>query len=341
MRELLNSSNGLEQKNEPDLVVHSEHGQYAVNRLIAATKAVRYYLCQDQNQDWRILSIAATAADNPMVETIAEILRDLAAQSAAFESEYHKQNLSRVSYIGFRRDLLYQMRREAASGSRSTDLNRDPTPEELEAIERAKEKILDLRLHYDWLIPMLSESFVCEPQGRRQVNILSFAGIEAGEFMPLAQILQKNQRVDLKTSVWIVGRMLKLLDFTIDAEVGTSFALDKFLLGPREHHLVMLDWTNARKVFGDDREGVNLNILRIGECGLKLIGATYDKTGWQYDYPYVENEVEYIDFLHQMATLSEPFYRSYQDIRRTHRRFYGVVDKVWGRAYHPFTTFPK
>lgn len=343
MRKLLDSSNGLRpEEAQPTIPIQGRLGRYEVIRPIAATQSVRYHLCRNQNGEWRILSIAVTVADNPTVSWIAETLSDLGNKSALLEQEYHKSNLNRVSYFGFVDDLLYAMRRDAvAQGRLAVDRDQPATAEELEAIDRQREEILNCRLHYDWLMPVLIESFVCESQGRRQVNILSFAGIDAGEFMPLSQIPEKGQRVDLKTSAWIIGRMLKLLGFVIQAQISVSFKTEKFLIGPKEHHLVLLDWTNAREVFGDNREGVNLNILRIGECGLNLIGANFDKTGWQYNYPIEENEREYIAFLHRMATLSQNFYRSRRDALDVHRMFYNVVEQVWGKAYHPFTTFPR
>lgn len=343
MKKLLDSINQPQQTEaKPTVFVEGKLDRYEVIRQIATNQSTHYHLCRNQSGEWRILSIATTVADNPSIDWTAAALKDLAEKSSMLEQDYHKTNLARVGYMGFMNELLYVMRRDAAArGEATPSPDQPPTAEELEAIDRQREQIMNRRLHYDWLFPMLIESFICEAQGRRQVNILSFAGIDAGEFMPLSQILEKKQRVDLKTSAWIIGRMLKLLGFVIQAEISVSFATEKFLIGPKEHHLVLLDWTNAQDIFGDNREGVNLNILRIGECGLNLIGATFDKTGWQYGYQHEETECDYIDFLYQMATLGQTFYRSRQDALRVHRMFYGVVDQVWGKAYHPFTTFPR
>lgn len=343
---MLDSSNQLEQsapapaKPTKTLVIQSELDQYTVNpQPIASTAVSRYYLCQNQDQEWRILNIAATVADNPTIDYIADILRILANESAKQEKSYHDTNVARVSYFGFRNELLRIMRRQNSSTEFSDS---PPTAEELEAINREIEATLNRRLHFDLLFPSLVENFTSsEGQGRRQINILSFTDMDAREFMPLTQIMAKNQRVDLKTSAWIIGRMLKLLGFVIMSRVSASFTPEKFLLGPEKHHLMLLDWVNAHTVFGSSVEDVNLNILRIGQCGLDLIGATYDQKNWEYAYPLEENEYEYIDFLHRMATLSGNFYRSYDDALVPHRLFYSVVDRAWGKAYHPFTTFPK
>ncbi len=329
-------------ENSKQIVISGERADYQIVRRIAETATVRYYLCHTSEDVWYILSVAATVADNPAMERAAEILQLLEKESNAQETKYQERNAYDAMSGIFRHNVISEMRK--MQGETRSPHEMKPTPEELQEFDQRRDELMNRRLHYDWLFPILHESFIITEQGKRRANVLEFVGANIADLMPLGQIVQQKQRVDLKTSAWIIGRMLKLLAFCASAKVQVSMTMAKFLLGPEHHHLVLLDWSNAlNEYYAIEQEDFNLNISRIGRCGLDLLDVRYDETGWTYSYPYQENEekeITYIQFLYDMAFLRRQFYRNYHDAYNAHRAFYGVVDDAWNKGYHPFTVYP-
>ena len=69
------------------------------------------------------------------------------------------------------------------------------------------------RLCYELLFPQVVDSFVSSDQRGRRVNILEIAGVdELNKLVPLSSLAIRDRvRIDLPSSAWIMGRLLKLL----------------------------------------------------------------------------------------------------------------------------------
>jgi hypothetical protein len=87
--------------------------------------------------------------------------------------------------------------------------------DEVEAEYADVKKDSKIFLNYDLGFPEIVDSFVYSEQGGRQINILEFKNVEdVGSMVPLINITKKDRlRVDLKTSAWIMGKLLKLYSF--------------------------------------------------------------------------------------------------------------------------------
>lgn len=370
MAELIQDGSGevkkLPQPRSRGPTIQGEHGRYTITRAISQTNTMRYHICHDEDEQWRVLCIAATIADNPTVAHVAELLEDLACASDGQEQEYAELMRRRVSYIFFESETVQKIRTvvDAANKVKSErgegeyveiDYDAPPTRQELEEVDRQRQQLLRRRLNYDQLFPRVLDSFICNPQGHRQVNILELTSVDLSQVMLLEQILQKQQRTSLKTSAWIVQRMLRLFAFTREAQLTVNFETNRFLIGPQGQHLVMMDWENTRKLGSQEWNDGNLNLARIGECGLKLINATFDEQGWQYPYELAEQEKPYLDFLYQLATLRKRLYyydnefayvydgywrRRCGDTRYAHTVFDQLVKEIWGNAEAEFLTLP-
>lgn len=191
------------------------------------------------------------------------------------------------------------------------------------------------RIHYDWLFPQVVDQFVLYEQGERRVNILTFPEIDLHKAFALTQIAEKDQRVDLKTSAWIMGRLLKLLGFLHESGIMAPILTSNFLLEPDNHRLLMLNWTDA--TIGDMPTPAQqcFAVKQAAECVLLLLGAEYSDGAWRYNYKLEEGEERYIRRL-QVIHKGE-----YSSAYQAHAAFYETVDSLWGKQFHPFTTYER
>lgn len=191
------------------------------------------------------------------------------------------------------------------------------------------------KLHYDWLFPQVVESFILQEQGQRNIVILRFLDANLRKSFALKQIVDNKQRVDLKTSAWIMGRMLKLLGFLHENRILTPIWLNSFLLEPENHRLLMLEWTDATLSMQVTKAQSCMAIRQAAECTMTLLDVQCFDNGWKYPYPIAEGELRYIILLQEMQR------GEYYDAYEAHREFYALIGELWGRKYHPFTTYDR
>jgi hypothetical protein len=190
-------------------------------------------------------------------------------------------------------------------------------------------------LGYNQLFPEVVDSFVPADQGARRVNILSFRGVEAVTAMvPLSNLAQKDRlRVDLASSAWIMGRLLKLLQFAHEQGISVRMlGANNVLIDPVVHRAVVFDWSQSTMHQAEvplaDRKD---DISQVARTVLGAVGASVrDGT---YPYP-VGDERLYIDFLWNLACRREG------NALHAHGKFYRLTDSVFGRGFKPFKTLP-
>lgn len=209
-------------------------------------------------------------------------------------------------------------------------------------------------LNYCLLFPEALDKFICEEQGSRRINIITFRGVEdVGDVIPSIRITESNPRlgIDLQTSVWVMGKLLKLLDFAHSNNI-TAGAVDEenILIEPNKHYVQVFDWSGSKiydenevvpteiqcqeiswaaqvviKMIGGDPEtGVFPPIKKISADGsiIELIGEELEKTK------------DYTDYLMGLAYANE------SNAERAHNNFYEIVDLIWEREFHEFTLIP-
>ena len=174
------------------------------------------------------------------------------------------------------------------------------------------------RVHYDWLLPQLSMTFITdESQGNRQVNLLTVRDANVEDFIPMAKLVEKY-KVDARTAAWILGRLYKLQSFLEDYGGPYNFNVDGVILEPRMHRLVYL------------------GIIRSGEwCDWHT--SLRNATTAIHDWVELNGTVHEKDFLEWLEWAGTEDYYSYQDATETHKMFYAKLDEWWGHKYHPFT----
>ncbi len=190
-------------------------------------------------------------------------------------------------------------------------------------------------LNYDRLFPGLVDSFICDEQGKRRVNILTFKDIDSISMMvPLSNLINKDRlRIDLETSAWIMGRLLKLLAFTHGQGITVGMLTgNNVLISPSNHFVVVLDWSAARtfqrEVPLEDRRA---DIARAAQAVFAAIGGDPATQ----DYPYsTDDNRRYVEHLMRLASRREG------NAERAHANFYKLVYELFGKGFRPFTTLP-
>lgn len=191
-------------------------------------------------------------------------------------------------------------------------------------------------LNYGLSLPEVIDSFVCEEQGKRRINILAFKNVEnVSSMVPLINITTKDRlRVDLRTSVWIMGKLLKLLAFT--QSEGISIGLvsgNNILIEPDQHYVLVFDWSEAQMHSGIiSREIRSKEIVQAAQATIRVLGGDPETEFIPNDGD--EKFAPYIDYLLQLARATE------SNTERAHASFYELVDTIWKREFYQFTTKP-
>ena len=185
---------------------------------------------------------------------------------------------------------------------------------------------------FDWLFSNLVETFACDEQGGRQINVFKIKDLkDIGALVPIASIRKKKLTVDLKTSVWMVGKLLKLLGFVHEnGVIAGEIKPGKVLIDRDSHRVILIDWTNAVLCDGKmSREKTRNNISEAAQAVLKGALSCDDVTNCTTSD---EAEQEYTDIVKSIAI------GGFSDAGKAHVKLYDIVKKLWGISYHPFTT---
>lgn len=187
-------------------------------------------------------------------------------------------------------------------------------------------------LNYELGFPELVDSFICPEQGGRQINILAFRNVEdVSRMVPLVNISEKDRvRVDVKTSVWIAGKVLKMYDFATSEGFSVNLSGNNILIEPDEHYVVIFDWTEAE--IHSETVPVEVRrkqIAQVARAVITILGGDAETGIFSGDE---EGASQYTDYLLYLARGGE------SNTQRAHARLYEITDQLWERKYHPFTT---
>jgi hypothetical protein len=210
--------------------------------------------------------------------------------------------------------------------------------DELEA-EYAKVKDDPIKtLSYDLQFPELVDSFIPQQQGGRRVNILAFRNVEDITFMvPIINITSRDcLRVDLRTSGWILGKLLKLLVLT--QSEGISIGLisgNNILIEPDKHYVLIFDWLlselHSDKLTIEKRRQ---EISQVAQAVITLIGGN-PVTGIipNDGDESIECYDDYTNYILRLARGNE------SNVQLAHEGLYKLMARFW-HGYHPFTVKP-
>lgn len=195
-------------------------------------------------------------------------------------------------------------------------------------------KYPDKRMNYQLLFPVLEATFVAPEQGNRRVNIIHFPELaeKREDLIPLSNITSDGFRIDPKSSAWIMGKFLKSLVFThsINISIGGIDA-SKLIIHPKNHLVNIFDWSEAILHTGKiPEEVVRMEISALARIVVKLLGGDLEHRTLPESDQLVDNR--FVTFLMQLAKEGSP------SANQAHQDFYTIVESMWERKYHPFTT---
>lgn len=191
-------------------------------------------------------------------------------------------------------------------------------------------------LSYDLGFPELCDNFVLESQGGRQVNILGFRYVdEVSSVIPLVKFWKSSLRVDLRTSAWIMGKLLKVVSFAHDNRMEVSrISGNNVLIEPDKHYTLVFDWSNV--VIHEEAVPASVRRREIqasAQTVIKALGGDLDRARAN------DADLPYTNHLQLLSTTGE------SDATEAHRAFYEIVDSlcedpesVWEKGFHEFTT---
>jgi hypothetical protein len=202
-------------------------------------------------------------------------------------------------------------------------------------------RTLDTKGIYNWFFPEVFESFVSNQQGGRFVNVLGFPPIVENslQLTPLSKIANEG-RVDLKTVVWMYGKLLKVISYCHYHNIANgAITASNVLVETSAHGVVLFDFTHALRI---PSLAVQYNEVKLAtRIALFLIGGDVN-TGKLPRYLMSDPEVEltYAQFLQFEHFFQERLFDGglAQEAKDS---FYLLVEDVWPQRYHEFRTYPR
>lgn len=194
------------------------------------------------------------------------------------------------------------------------------------------------KLSYDYLFPQLVDSFVANEQGKRRLNILAFTEVDdVTKLVPLSNLVAKDcLRVDLKTSAWIMGRLLKLSAFAHGEGIAIGMLSgSNILLLPERHFAITFDWSASQTHQGEvPKELRKDDIASAAKTAFAAIGGNPETGEYPYDHELDADDRRYIEHIWRYTTRREG------NAEAAHQQLYDLLEELWGRKFHPFTTLP-
>ena len=258
----------------------------------------KQFFCETEDGRECLLQIAREPADNGVLDRFVLALRELKEKADEFEEAFAKKKLDPANGIDSKKFL-----------------------------------------NYDLGFPQVVDSFISSEQGGRRINILAFREVKrVSDMHPLAKYIRvANERCDLRTSVWIIGKALKLIDLA--HMMGFSLQEMKtgnILIQPEQHYVVLFN--PGIKMYPDEvpMEQRRTEIMQTARSVIQLLGGDYQTRTFPL-YPD-GNDPGFGPYTNHLLTLAGG---GEWDAHEAHARFYNLVDRFWERKFYPATFYPR
>lgn len=176
--------------------------------------------------------------------------------------------------------------------------------------------------HYDWLFANLISSFLEPTQQDRRINVFEIIDTDLDQLIPLPK-LRAQTIIDARTSVWILGRFLKIYSFyelLASADKNpivnyVSFSPTDFLIGPEKHRLIYFNHSGA---VADVVANSYVQAVSTFISEWTVVGSSPE-------------ERKYSQLLESFSANGRT------TCKEAHAELYQLVSELWGIRYHPFT----
>ena len=192
-------------------------------------------------------------------------------------------------------------------------------------------------LGYQYGFPELVDSFISSEQKNRRINILAFRCVaDIEDMVALGMIGGKYcKRVDLRTSGWIMGKALKMIDFAHSNGVAVNATSERDIVvefKKNKHYVVLFNWAEA-EIFRDTvpEEKRLRDISQAAQSVIAVLGGD-----WKRNFLPDDGEKAFPKYSEYLLRLAQGL--GGHNAERAHSRFYEIVDEFWPREFYPFTT---
>ena len=189
-------------------------------------------------------------------------------------------------------------------------------------IDELQSRIGEKLAHYGWLFTKPIDLFMEETQGNRYISVYAIPEIKPEDITSMTKLCN-NVEIDVRTSVWIIGRLLKIYGFfelmsLEDSNVTKypQFSADSYLIDPKHHRVLFYNCPS--KVYEDVT--ASDYIKAISNFMLGWVCANDDP-----------DEQEYVELLKDFAE------KGRGKASEAHTELYDLVKEKWGIQYYPFT----
>ncbi len=190
-------------------------------------------------------------------------------------------------------------------------------------VERMQNDLGSTNAHYDWLFAHLKSSFLESTQQDRRINVLEIIDVDFNKLIPLPKLCSQT-KIDARTSVWILGRFLKMYSFyELLANSGdnpivqyANFSPGDYFIGPERHRLIYYNHSgHVADVAANDY------VITIAKFILDWVLAKDEESA----------EQKYFELLNDFAA------KGRTTCSEAHAELYRLVSELWGIQYYPFT----
>lgn len=186
--------------------------------------------------------------------------------------------------------------------------------------------------NYHLGFPNIVDSFVSE--NGRYVNIISINNVNDFKLLfPLIRIWKNKDRIDVFTSAWIIGKLLKTISFACDNNIGISTITgNNILINSGEHYPIVFDWSMCNIYDnGVPRPYIRNMISSMVKLVIRAMGGL--------DVGRINNVDDgYLNLLNMLSV------DGMDNAHEAHDMFYNVVESLcddpnsnWKRGFHEFT----
>ena len=188
--------------------------------------------------------------------------------------------------------------------------------------------------NYGFFVPDIIDTFICADQDNRRINVIGFCEEikNTSQLTSLSEdkFSEEKIRIDGKTSVWILGKLLKIIGFSHQNGVTNEMINGSNILIEKEKHgLILFDWTKAVVSDNISSEDTRREIVCAAQVITTVLGGDA-QTGTLPD-----DQEKWYQSLIQRLVRGE-----FDDAFVAHSVFYKTIFEHWPKTFYPFTTLP-
>lgn len=203
--------------------------------------------------------------------------------------------------------------------------------DKLNALSNDVQALSETVLNYNLGFPSVVDRFV---EDEKSSYVLKFNGVEQiSDIIPIIKLHKEGFKVDLRTSAWIMGKLLKTLSFAHANKIEIcDISANNILIYPNMHYVIVFDWSKA-ELTKITSVIAKREIKKAANVLIKAVGGDLESAR------LCDADDLYISYIEKLADNGET------SAAKAHTIFYGVVDElcsipgsVWKSGFHEFKT---